>query len=154
MEYRIEHLDLHIKLIGRGTQVQTSKAFQAIPAIWNTATKDGFVRKLVNLSWEKPKCKLEGLLGVCGKEAVILDDEFSYFMGVRYDGEVPSDMESLIISHRTWAVFPDITTAWKGLYTEWVPSSGYELANVPCIECYYPPERQPSNELWVPVIDK
>ena len=91
-------------------------------------------------------------LGVCGKEAAIMDEEFTYLMGIRYDGEGPSDMETLSITHCTWAVFPGIANAWKRLYTEWIPTSGYELADIPIIECYYPPKHKPRNELWVPVI--
>lgn len=61
------------------------------------------------MSWENPKCTLESLLGVCGKEAAITDDNFTYFMGVRYDGEPQSNMETLIIPPSTWAVFPNIS---------------------------------------------
>ena len=116
--------------------------------------KDGFMQELIDMSWEDPKCKLESLLGVCGKDAAITDEEFSYFMGVRYDGEVPADMETLVIPVSTWAVFPNIVDAWKRLYSEWVPTSKYELANLPCIECYYGPKHKPRHELWVPVIPK
>lgn len=154
MEYRIESLDFDLKVIGKGKVVKTSRAFKTIPTLWSSAKKDGFMQQLIDMSWEEPKCSLESLLGVCGKEAAIMDEEFTYFMGVRYDGEVPSDMETLIITHRTWAVFPGITNAWKRLYTEWVPTSGYELADIPCIEGYYPPKHKPRNELWVPVIPK
>ncbi|BCD12134.1 hypothetical protein BC30075_3051 [Bacillus cereus] len=116
--------------------------------------KDGFMQELVDMSWENPKCTLESLLGVCGKEAAITDEQFSYFMGVRYDGESPENMETLIIPASTWAVFPNIVDAWKRLYSEWVPTSEYELANLPCIECYYGPKHKPRHELWVPVIPK
>jgi hypothetical protein len=37
------------------------------------------MQKLIDMSWQNPKCKLEGLLGVCGKEATITDEEFSYY---------------------------------------------------------------------------
>lgn len=154
MEYRIERLDFELRIIGRGKPVKTSRAFKTIPSLWNSAKKDGFMQKLKDMSWEKPKCTLESLLGVCGKEAAITDDEFTYFMGVRYDDESPSDMETLIIPASTWAVFPNIVEAWKRLYSEWVPTSGYELANLPCIECYYGPKHEPRHELWVPVIAK
>ena len=73
-------------------------------------------------------------------------------MGVRYEEEVPNDMETLIIPQSTWAVFPNVVDAWKRLYSEWVPTSGYELANLPCIECYYGPKHNPRHELWVPVV--
>ena len=75
------------------------------------------MQELIDMSWEDPKCKLESLLGVCGKDAAITDEEFSYFMGVRYDGEVPADMETLVIPVSTWAVFPNIVDAWKRLYS-------------------------------------
>ncbi|MGJ7911138.1 AraC family transcriptional regulator [Neobacillus sp. LXY-1] len=154
MEYRIEHLDFELRLIGKSKLVKTEKAFRMIPSLWSGAKKDGLMEKLKDLSWENPKCKLEGILGVCGKEAAITDDEFAYFMGVRYDGEPPNDLEILTIPPSSWAVFPNIVEAWKRLYTEWVPTSGYELANLPCIECYYGPGHKPRHELWVPVIPK
>ncbi|NBJ69521.1 MULTISPECIES: AraC family transcriptional regulator [Clostridia] len=151
MEYRIEQLDFEIKIVGKSKFVKTSKAFKMIPTLWNTAKKDGFMQELIDMSWENPKCTLESLLGVCGKEAAITDDEFAYFMGVRYDDDAPSDMETLIIPPATWAVFPNIVEAWKRLYSEWIPTSGYELANLPCMECYYPPKHKPRHELWVPI---
>ena len=155
MEYRIEQLDFDLNVIGKGKVVKTSRAFKTIPTLWSNAKKDGFMQQLIDMSWEEPKCTLESLLGVCGKEAAIMDEEFTYFMGVRYDGEIPIDMEMLTIGHRTWAVFPSIKNAWQRLYTEWIPTSGYELAaDIPCIECYYPPKHKPRNELWVPVIPK
>lgn len=154
MEYRIENLDFELRILGKSQSVKTSKAFKTIPALWNSAKKDGYMQKLIDMSWENPKCKLEGLLGVCGKEASITDDEFAYFMGVRYEEESPSEMETLVIPPSTWAVFPNVVEAWKRLYSEWVPTSGYELAHLPCIECFYGPKHKPRHELWVPVIPK
>lgn len=151
MEYRIEHLDFELRIIGTSKPVKTSRAFKTIPTLWNSAKREGFMQELIDLSWENPKCTLEGLLGVCGNEAAITNDEFAYFMGVRYDKEPPSDMETLIIPPCTWAVFPNVVEAWKRLYSEWVSTSGYELANLPCIECYYGPKHNPRHELWVPV---
>lgn len=154
MEYRIENLEFDLKIVGKGNLVKTSRAFKEIPALWSKAKKDGFLQQLKDLSWEEPQCTLESFLGVCGKEAAIMDEEFTYFMGVRYDGEIPDGMETLTISHQTWAVFPGITKAWQRLYSEWVPNSDYELAKIPCIESYYPPKHKPRNELWVPVIPR
>ncbi len=152
MEYRIEELDFELRIVGKGKSVKTSRAFKTIPTLWNSAKKDGFMQELINMSWENPKCTLESLLGVCGKEAAITDDDFTYFMGVRYDGEPQDNMETLVIPPSTWAVFPNIVNTWKRLYSEWVPTSGYELADLPCIECYYGPKHEPRHELWVPVI--
>lgn len=154
MEYRIENLDFELRIIGKSNSVKTSRAFKTIPTIWSKAKKDGFMQELIDLSWENPKCSLEGILGVCGKEAAIMDEAFNYFTGVRYDGDAREGMETLIIPPATWAVFPNIVEAWKRLYAEWVPTSGYELANLPCIECYYGPGHKPRHELWVPIISK
>lgn len=154
MEYRIENLDFELRIIGTSKRVKTSSAFKTIPTLWNCAKKDGSMQRLIDMSWENPKCKLEGILGICGKEATITDEGFDYFMGVRYEGEVPNDMETLIIPQSTWAVFPNVVDAWKRLYSEWIPTSGYEFANLPCIECYYGPKHKPRHELWVPVIPK
>ncbi|MBL4936425.1 AraC family transcriptional regulator [Clostridium sp. YIM B02515] len=154
MEYRIENIDFELRIIGKSEPVKTNRAFKVIPSLWNGAKKDGFMQRLIDMSWENPKCKLEGLLGVCGKEAAITDEVFDYFMGVRYAGQDPSDMDTLVIPPSTWAVFPNVVEAWKRLYSEWIPTSGYELANLPCIECYYGPKHKPRHELWVPVVPK
>ncbi|WP_226537442.1 AraC family transcriptional regulator [Fictibacillus halophilus] len=154
MEYRIENLEFEMRIIGKSKPVKTTRAFKSIPTLWSKAKKEGFMQELIDMSWENPKCSLEGILGVCGNEAAIMDEEFNYFMGVRYDGELPEEMEALIIPPSTWAVFPNIVEAWKRLYSEWVPTSGYELANLPCIECYYGPGHKPRHELWVPIVPK
>lgn len=75
-------------------------------------------------------------------------------MGVRYEGDPQEEMEILIIPPSKWAVFPNVAEAWKRLYSDWVPTSGYELADLPCIECYYPPKHKPRHELWVPIKHK
>lgn len=154
MTYRIETIDFELRLVGKSQMIKTKRAFKTIPSLWNSAKKDGFMQELIDMSWEKPKCVLESLLGVCGNEAAIKEEEFPYFMGIRYDGEAPSNMETKIISHLTWAVFPNIKEAWERLYLEWLPASEFKLADIPCIECYYPPKHKPKHELWVPVIAK
>lgn len=62
--------------------------------MWRKSKKDGFMQTLIDMAWVNPKCKLESLVGICGKEAPIMDEEFDYFMGVRFDGEVPDGMPS------------------------------------------------------------
>ncbi len=154
MEYRIEVLDEEIEIIGVKQKVMTEDAFRTIPLLWEEATASGLLGKLIDMSWQDPQCKLEGLLGVCGKQAAITDEAFHYMMGCRFQGEYTSDMEKIIIPKSTWVVFPDVTKAWKRLYTEWLPASEYELADLPCIENYLAPDRKPCSELWVPVVPK
>lgn len=104
--------------------------------------------------WEDLKCKLESFLGVCGKDVVIIDEEFFYFMGVRYDGEVLVDMEIFVIFVSIWVVFLNIVDVWKCLYFEWVLIFKYEFVNLLCIECYYGLKYKLRYEFWVFVILK
>lgn len=154
LEYRIERIDTELRFVGKRQSVKTSRAFKEIPALWRKSNKDGFKQALIDMSWVKPKCKLESLVGICGKEAAITDEVFNYFMGVRYDTEIPSDMEEIRIAPSTYAVFPNVIDAWKRLYSEWLPTSGYELANKPCIEHFLGPGHKIKHELWVPIIEK
>ncbi|OXT17925.1 AraC family transcriptional regulator [Bacillus sp. OG2] len=154
MDYRIEVLETDVEIAGVRRKVVTEDAFKTIPGLWKEATETGLLQHFINLSWENPPCKLEGILGLVGKQAAITDEEFDYFMGCRYTGESASEMEKIVIPASTWAVFPDIPDAWKRLYTEWLPASGYELADLPCVENYLAPDRVPNSELWVPVIAK
>ncbi|WJE51995.1 AraC family transcriptional regulator [Bacillus pseudomycoides] len=152
MDYRIEVLDSEIEIVGVKQKVVTKDAFNIIPTLWTDANKNGLLQRLIDMSWENPQCKLEGILGVCGKQASITDEEFDYFMGCRYKGEFTSDMEKIVIPKSTWVVFPNVVAAWERLYTEWLPTSGYELADLPCIENYVAPDREPNSELWVPIL--
>lgn len=151
MNYRLEELPFPLRIAGRKFEVNTKHAFDIVPGIWQRETESGFVQRLIDMSWEKPKCKLESLLAVIGDKPRISDETFEYFIGVRYDDEVPAGMEELTLPPMAWAVFPDVFDAWKRLYTEWLPGSGYDLADAPIVECHYAPGHEPFTELWVPV---
>ncbi|SDO07611.1 AraC family transcriptional regulator [Acetanaerobacterium elongatum] len=152
MEYRLEDIDFEVRIVGKSNLVSTRQALEQVPALWQEAAQNGLLEQLVAMAWEHPKCRMEGLLGVCGKEASIKDDTFDYFTATRYDGEVPEGMNELILPPHLWAVFPDTVQAWGRIYTDWLPSSGYMLADLPCIECYYAPDSGRRDELWVPVV--
>ena len=154
MKDRIENIDYKIRFVGKRCKVTTSRGFEDVPELWKQAQSDGFLQKLIGMAWENPKCKLESLVGICGNDSVILSETFDYFIGVRYDTEIPHGMEELTISPCVYAVFPNQLEAWKRLYSEWLPSSGYELARSPCIEHFLAPGNQVKDELWVPVIEK
>lgn len=151
MNYRLEELD-SLRIVGRSFEVNTEHAFDIVPGIWQREMEAGFLPKLIDMAWEKPQCKLESLLGIIGDKPRIHDENFSYFIGVRYQDAAPEGMEERFLPPATWAVFPDLSDAWKRLYTQWLPTSGYELADAPIVECHYPPEHVPATELWVPVI--
>ncbi|MDQ7095031.1 AraC family transcriptional regulator [Desulfosporosinus sp. PR] len=155
MDYRIENIDCSLRCAVKRETVKTADAFKTIPQLWANAQSSGLLQKLIDMSWENPKCQLEGLLGIFGNEASLKDETFDLLMGCRYDCDIPNGMEELILPPCAYAVFPNNNvSAWKRLYTEWLPTSGYELANHPCIENYLAPGAEIEQELWVPIIAK
>ncbi len=153
MEYRIEELDFEFDIVGIKKRIETSKAFEEVPKLWNESAQNGLMKQFIDMAWENPQCKLESLLGVSGNTSVIESDVFEYMMGVRYNNPCPENMEKVSIPSSSWAVFPNSdVSVWKRIYTEWLPASGYNLADIPVIECFYPPGHVPEKEIWVPIV--
>lgn len=156
MNYRIEELE-GFSIVGLQERVNTNNAFNIIPDLWANAAKEGLFEKL----WEIRTAdhQMRGILGVCADGDFGKNEEFHYIMSIVSE-QVPSEkMIKRDFPEATWAVFeaeggPEgIGEIWKRLYTEWVPTSGYDLAYLPAIECYLPPEEN-KNELWVAVVKK
>nr|WP_225445555.1 GyrI-like domain-containing protein [Paenibacillus arenosi] len=97
------------------------------------------------------------LIGVCASGQWGGNEGFDYIMGIASDQEVPEGLVKIDIPAATWAVFEstgvpqNIQESWKRLYTDWLPVSSYDLADLPAIESYFPPEEN-KNELWIPVV--
>lgn len=156
MNYRIEELK-EFSIVGMQKRVNTSDAFTIVPCIWKSAREEGLFEQL----WEirASSHPLRGILGVCADGDFGKNEEFHYIMSIVSDQAPPERMIKRDFPEATWAVFeaeggPEgIGEMWKRLYTEWVPVSGYDLAYLPAIECYLPPEEN-KNELWVAVVKK
>ncbi|MEK8130738.1 AraC family transcriptional regulator [Paenibacillus filicis] len=157
MNYRIEALK-GFSIVGVEERVNTDEAFHVVPGLWAKAGSEGLFGKL----WEvrSPDHPVRGILGVCADGDWGKSEEFSYILSMVSDHKPPPEgMIAREFPEATWAVFeaegPPETLGeiWRRLYTEWVPSSAYELAYLPAIECYLPPEEN-KNELWVPVVKK
>ena len=93
--------------------------------------------------------KLESLVGKRQRGGYMDENRFH---GAIMTGSL--GMEELIIPPCAYAVFPNVVDAWKRLYSEWLPASGYELANQPCIEHFLRPGNKIKHELWVPIVEK
>lgn len=154
MNYRIEELQA-FSIIGLQERVQTSEAFDIVPVLFGAARDAGVFDRL----WEVRQANhpIRGLLGVCADGEWGQNEAFNYILSVVSAHEPSAGMIKRDFPAATWAVFeaegpPDsLVEIWKRLYTEWVPTSGYDLAYLPAIECYLPPEEN-RNELWVPVV--
>ena len=90
-------------------------------------------------------------------EGSVLDQ----YIGVATTFAVPERWEALEVAASTWAVFtaagkfPEaLQNVWARIYSEWFPSSGYELAAGPEILWNESPDTaRPDykSEIWIPV---
>lgn len=73
---------------------------------------------------------------------------------------IPSKFTTLTIPSTTWAIFDvpgcDMQSMWRRVWTEWFPTSGYEMAEGAQFEMYYGLARHENafGEIWVPVRKK
>ncbi|ERI91897.1 transcriptional regulator, effector binding domain protein [Clostridiales bacterium oral taxon 876 str. F0540] len=90
--------------------------------------------------------------------------ELDHYIGVATNKECPSDLSELRVAASTWAVFeavgpfPDtLQDVWGRIYSEWFPSSNYEISEGPEILWNENKDTASPNfrsEIWIPVIKK
>ncbi|PEV98441.1 AraC family transcriptional regulator [Bacillus cereus] len=90
--------------------------------------------------------------------------ELDHYIGVATTKECPEQFKQLEVAASTWAIFeavgpfPDaLQNVWGRIYSEWFPSSSYELAEGPEILWNESKEVSSPNfrsEIWVPVLKK
>ncbi len=162
MNYQIEQWPA-FKVMGISNKVKTSTAFQIIPEIWEKAWKDGTMQRFIE---NFPDYRPAGFLGIAAGGLWGDSEDMNYIIAVTSHVEVHEckhipaleGMQEFSYPAATWAIFeangelPDATQkVYKQFYTEWLPNSGYELADMPVIECYMQENRQ---EVWIAVIKK
>lgn len=129
-----------------------------IPQMWDEVNSNGTTNRLSKLT----NGEIKGILGVCTMNAEqraknLLD----YWVAVEHEGEAPKEFLTFEIPASKWAVFGvhgamphAMHKAWKQIFSEWFPSSGYEHAGIPEFENY--PGGDPFSddyysEIWIPV---
>lgn len=154
MNYRIETKEA-FRIIGVSSPLRNEleQNFEIVPAMWDRAIADGTLPKLASLMNAQPM----GLLGVCATND---DGPWKYFIAVASTNS-DDTLEEYTIPASTWAIFPgsgtnrSIQELEQRIFTEWLPTSGYEYANAPDIEIYLNPDPENARfEVWVPVVKK
>lgn len=152
MNYRIEKKDA-FRVVGVSSPMETDmeKNFSVIPLFWDKCLSNGTIEKLCGIMDDNRK-------GVLGISKCVYDEGWKYYIAV-FAGGLCEGFETLDIPSRTWAVFdgsgksPEaIQELEKRIFTEWLPSSGYEYDQWPDVEFYISPD--PKNavfEIWIPV---
>lgn len=125
------------------------------PTLWSTLTSEDYA-KLEKL--QKEDNDLSGVLNITvntchGPEQS--EEALEYYIAVVTDQEAPDNLAVLEIPKQQWAVFdaegemPDaLTSTWSRIYTDWFPTSGYELAEAPEIVKGI---HDTKTEIWIPV---
>ncbi|KYC94290.1 hypothetical protein B4102_3641 [Heyndrickxia sporothermodurans] len=155
MNSRIEEMN-RFSIVGVKKRVNTKQAFDSIPTIWAQASEQGLFDQLFEIgSFDH---KVRGLLGVCSGGNFGKNEEFDYILAIASNQEPSEGMVKMDFPDSTWIVFevpgpPALQEAWDYFYSDWIPNSPYELANLPAIECYLPIEEN-KNELWIPISNK
>lgn len=155
MNYQIvEKEAFHV--VGIKKECPCGKEAMGIAEFWGQVTSDGTIGKLIDLMNSETK----GLLGLTDN----YDEEkntIDYWIAVEHIGNPPADFNRLDLPKTKWVVFevhgPAPTAmpeVWKQIYSEWIPSNGYEIADVPAIEAYTDPDpysTESSNQIWLAV---
>lgn len=155
MPYHIaEKPPLHIVGIRIPMVEDIEENLNIVPDFWkNTLQKNQF-SELCNLS----NHEVEGILGISVYKS---PKEIYYYIGVTANTSAPAGMYEYKIPAATWVIFENdgyfrenVQSVFKRFYTEWLPFSGYQYANLPDVEVYPIDDGQPEcghSEVWIAI---
>lgn len=156
MNYRLEQKEA-FRIVGvrQRLKERLEENFEIVPKMWETVAKDGTVPSLAALMDRE----LKGVLGISFCQE---PENWNYMIAVPSGQKPIGGMEEAEIPARTWAIFcgegecpKAIQELERRIYTEWLPSSGYEYDRGPDVELYVSPNPQQAKfEVWVPVKKK
>jgi len=160
MNYRIEKKS-EIRIVGikLATTVDEGKNLCDIPEFWAQCHQSGQTPKIAALINKEPF----GLLGVCVMPSTG-GPEFDYYIAAPTDQPAPEGMAEYVIPASQYAIFecigpmPNaIQDLTQRIFTEWLPTSGYEYGGAVDIEVYSDGDtssKDYKSEIWVPIVKK
>lgn len=158
MNYRIEEFG-EFRLVGYKEKMSMNNGenFSRIPQFWNEACESGKCEKMMEYNDNKNFC----CMGVCANQD---EKGFDYYIATGSDKEIPKDMVELIVPANTYVIFECIgkmpegqQDVWKRIFTEWLPTSNYEIINAPQMEWYSDGDMSLDDyrsEIWIPIRKK
>ena len=152
LNYRIEEkAAFRIVGVSHPLDKEIENNFAAVPQMWQNAAVNGTLEKIAPLMNNQP-------MGVLGVSVCNDEEDWQYFIAVSSSAEIDNSLDEYVVPACTWAIFSGIGTGIsiqeleQRIITEWLPASGFELANAPDIEVYLNPD--PNNtqyEVWLPI---
>lgn len=156
MNYRIFEKG-SFTVVGKQTRITMTdeKNFKQVPKFWEDCMKDG------SYQWISSKAGKLGVLGV-SKDFDKYKDEFNYMIAVEeIEGTLPKGYVSATIPAATWAAFESVGPVpetlhdlLRRIYSEWMPSTGYQHACAPEIEIFPVGDMFSADyrcEIWIPI---
>ncbi|MEG6513511.1 AraC family transcriptional regulator [Desulforamulus ruminis] len=162
MNYRIEEkgafqivgIKKRMTLIFEGVNPQ-------MDSMWQSLTMED-IKELKTMSNIEPTGIL--CVSVNFEERVVEGTEFDQYIGVATTKPTPEHWSVMPVEASTWAVFTAVgefpkalQDTWAKIYSEWFPTSGYELTGGP--EILWNESKDTSlpnykSEIWIPVVKK
>lgn len=153
LQYRIKKVD-SFRIIGVSCPLNRDllENFVKIPKQWNRALANGTLQQLNNLNNQTP----HGLLGV----SIHHLDDWRYFIAVA-SNDHNNQFDDYLIDKATWAIFAgrgsnkSLQDLERRVIMEWLPTSGYEYAQIPDLEVYLKADLNDAiYEYWLPIVKK
>lgn len=128
--------------------------FVEVPKFWQDSMTDGTFDNVVSHA-------KGDLIGVCMPMDPEKDVNFDYVIG-SFCEEPVEGLENFDVPAADWAVFvvkgpihPNLQEAWKRIFSEWFPATGFQHAYLPEFEVYKSKEVDKPDtltEIWIPII--
>lgn len=163
MNYRIEEKD-SFRIIGitKRVPIVFNGVNEEIASMWKSLTPQS-IQTLKMLSNVNPNGIISASTNF-SEGRMEEKGELDHYIGVATTKDCPEQFVQLEVAASTWAIFeavgpfPDaLQNVWGRIYSEWFPSSNYELAEGPEILWNESKEISSPNfrsEIWVPVLKK
>jgi AraC family transcriptional regulator len=159
MNYRIETKEA-FRAIGYKIRVSTDNDvnFVKIPEFWAECDASG---KCGALCAYNDNPVPQGLMGICANEE---GSTFDYFIATASTKPLGDGMSELFVPSTNYVVFEavgpmpeSIQNTWKRAFTEWFPTSGYDIAPGAQVEWYIDEDGSSADcrsEIWIPIRKK
>ncbi|MFF2884507.1 AraC family transcriptional regulator [Bacillus toyonensis] len=163
MNYRIEEKD-SFRIIGitKRVPIVFNGVNEEIASMWKSLNP-GSIQTLKSLSNIEPTGIISASTNF-SEGRMEEKGELDHYIGVATTKDYPEQFAQLEVAASTWAIFeavgpfPDaLQNVWGRIYSEWFPSSNYELAEGPEILWNESKEISSPNfrsEIWIPVLKK
>ena len=162
MNYKIVEKDSY-DVFGKSITIGLEEnQYEVIPKLWMDIQENGVYEKICEIGGFEPYSNT--LLN-----AALYDFEndgsykFKYIINTSVPPikDVPEELDVITIPSSKWVVFSEsyerveetsetIQNLWKRAFTEWLPTSQYEVASGPQLEVY--PWETKTVEVWVPIV--